>query len=340
MENINSYNLILKDLTNEITPEEKKSLDIWLTETPQNRDTYKQVIMLLDKIKPPQDVEFPDINTEWEKLAKSLDLSLDPSPSITRIHKTDYLKTEINQFPKRNLFRYAAAASILIASLILYYWFMAFPQESSNFVSTKNGEIRELSLTEGTQIKLNNASRLEYPNSFSPEERRVILEGEAFFQVSREERPFIVETKSTNVTVLGTKFNIRERDNGTIVTVTEGKVRFSLGDESSNKKIILEMNQMGVATNTDLSGPFDLDDAGKSLGWLQNRIIFDKTGLREAAEELERIYDVKIDVENSVLNSLSISGSFEKKSLDTVLEAICLTLELNYRTEGTGYLIY
>jgi transmembrane sensor len=192
-----------------------------------------------------------------------------------------------------------------------------------------------VTLSDGSLVRLNNASKIVYPESFPDSIRQVQLIGEAYFDVAAESRPFVVFTKNARIRVLGTEFNVWTRNEETRVIVKEGRVSFrSL--ESDETGLVLVENQMAVCkedlqpVETQPANPIGL------LGWLEGRIVFDETRLKEVADELSRIYDVEIGLQNPELDSLSISGSFQKKPLEEILEAICLTLDLEYRFEGGG----
>ena len=110
-------------------------------------------------------------------------------------------------------------------------------------------------LADGTKVWLNSASRLIYPQSFMGKERRVVLSGEAFFDVAHDaERPFIVETSRMNVKVLGTRFNVNDYDdneevsttlvNGSVEIVSGGQQAFRLvpGEQAYGEEDELEKN--------------------------------------------------------------------------------------------------
>jgi len=74
-------------------------------------------------------------------------------------------------------------------------------------------------------------------------------------------------------------------------------------------------------------------------GWRQQKIVFEDTPLVEIIEELERVYDVEIIIDDTGLSRLAVTGVFEQQPIEEILSAICLTLNLKYRVRGEGYII-
>ena len=81
-------------------------------------------------------------------------------------------------------------------------------------------------------------------------------------------------------------------------------------------------------------------DVGNMLGWLDGKIVFEQTNLAEVIAELQRVYDVSIELSNPALGQMTITGAFQNKPIESVLASICLTLNLQNRKEGGKYLIF
>ncbi len=141
--------------------------------------------------------------------------------------------------------------------------------------------------------------------------------------------------------MLGTKFNVWSRKNETRVFVNEGKVSLTTSGESGPAgKAIIHANYLAIAKDSQIENITEIQEAGRLPGWLEGKIVFNQTELAEVAEELERIYDRKITLEQKELGSLSITANFRKKPVKDILEAVCMALDLNYRKEANGFIIY
>ena len=278
---------------------------------------------------------------EWNKLEKNLDLQTEKESVTILPFKQE--KTTSPKLIKPRIIkwqRYAVAASFFIVLLAGALWLNYQASHRIMVVETQNSETKELLLADGTTVTMNSASKIEYLKSFSDSIRQVYLTGEAFFNVIPGQRKFIVVTKNNRISVLGTKFNIWARNEVARVIVEEGKVSFENLNSSEGEGFILKANQMAISKNKQIETPIDLTDTENFLGWLKGKIVFNKTALQEVVEELSRVYDINIKLENLTLAHHSISGSFEKKPIKDILEAICLTLDLQFKLESGTYIIF
>ena len=184
-----------------------------------------------------------------------------------------------------------------------------------------------LVLEDGTKVWLNSETNLRYPVTFTGATREVLLEGEAYFEVARDEkRPFIVRTrKRVNVQVLGTSFNVRAYgDEENVETVLEeGSVRMS-GDTSG---IVLVPGTMGVY---DASGMRSLTvDTELYTAWHKGHFIFQDETLEAILGKLSRWYGMKVFYRNEEVKQLVFSGNVRKyDTIRKLLEALELSGEV------------
>lgn len=161
-------------------------------------------------------------------------------------------------------------------------------------IATPRGGQYRVVLQDGSKVWLNAASSLRYPATFTGSTRTVELKGEAYFEIAGNARqPFIVQTPSQQVEVLGTHFNVNAyEDNAhTQTTLLEGRVRVSAG----NSGLILRpgeqasLNHMGALSKTPA-------DANAAIAWKNGYFIFNETYLSEVLQQLSRWYDVEADL--------------------------------------------
>ena len=231
-------------------------------------------------------------------------------------------------------YKVAAVFLLIIAAVFVYrlnrqVWIKA-PQLVER-VSPK-GKKLTLTLSDGSVIKLNAASRLVYPEKFSKNSREVALEGEAFFSVSKDaSRPFMVKSGDLTTSVLGTSFNLRafsEEETFKVAVVT-GKVSVSQNLQSGNE-IILEPNEIITYNQTNQSLEKQAGDVRHLTDWKDGILRFNNINLKAAAKEIEKWYGVEVMI-GSELESCIISGGYKNLSLEKLLKALQYSLNFQYQ---------
>ena len=211
------------------------------------------------------------------------------------------------------------------------------PVKSNELVIPHGGE-NTVILADGTTVHLNAGSKLTYPVRFAGKRRVVALEGEAYFDVVKDEtRPFIVQTHLGEVTVLGTAFNINAYTDASVyTTLVHGKVQFS---SSSIGTIILSPGEQAVVSaNGSEKRMVDLDEY---VGWVDGRYVFNNRPLGEIMQTFERWYDIQVYYETPHLRDITYSGSLKRYgTINSFLDALELTGDLTYKISGRNILIY
>ncbi|MDR1415751.1 MAG: DUF4974 domain-containing protein, partial [Odoribacteraceae bacterium] len=192
---------------------------------------------------------------------------------------------------------------------------------------------------DGTSVTLNAASRLVFPRRFAAGERRVRLEGEAFFDVSPDaSRPFIVEAEGLVVRVSGTRFNVSAYPGNAVrhATLVEGRVEVS-GDGFSPVGLLPgeQLYRSGEAWEKREV------DANLFISWLKGKFLFRDTELEEIARQLSRWYDVDVAFEDEGLKRIRFTGGVVRYDpLEELIRAIEATSNARFRVEGERLMIY
>jgi len=208
-----------------------------------------------------------------------------------------------------------------------------------NTIETPNGGRYEIALPDGTHVWMNVKSSLKYPSSFvSLKERRVELNGEAYFQVAKDKQhPFIVKTAQQEVTVLGTHFNISsyEDEKATKTTLIEGSI--SISGLNSKKSKILAPGQQAVVKNDEIKiGEADVDQA---LSWKNGDFVFAGEDLKAVMRQVARWYDVEIEYHGNVNSSGVVSTLSRTKKLSQLLKLLQINLGVHFKVEGRRVLV-
>ncbi|MCG8321284.1 MAG: FecR domain-containing protein, partial [Cytophagales bacterium] len=235
--------------------------------------------------------------------------------------------------------RAAAAAVVILSATFSYYHLSKTKQTHQNEItyalkSNPAGRKATFQLNDGTIVRLNAESALRYPEHFTDSNRVVYLEGEAFFEVERDEsRPFSVVTGNITTRVWGTSFYVKNdlQDKDIQVALVSGKV--SVLDQSGNT-IILEPDEMVTYSNNNIAkGTFDRD---RVFGWVDNKLTFYKADADEVVKRLEKWYGVKFIMQRQQMFEGPFSGVFENESLENVLKGIRYGSEIDFIYEING----
>ena len=207
-------------------------------------------------------------------------------------------------------------------------------------VVTAPGQMREVTLPDGTEVTLNVASSLKYNARYGKEAREVWLDGEAFFDVESDaECPFSIHSGMLDVNVTGTSFNVcaYPDDTRTSVTVKSGKVGVAYGDDDirmnlhPDEEIVINTDDSSVSRNTVT--------AKDAMAWMKGSLVFRQNTLPEAIRILRRYYPCDIELRDST-SRVRLSGTHDNKSLESVLESICFSAGLHYTENDGRYIIY
>ncbi|MDR0266263.1 MAG: FecR family protein [Sphingobacterium sp.] len=193
----------------------------------------------------------------------------------------------------------------------------------------------KITLSDGTRVWVNAQSNLKFPAQFSENERRVSLEGEAYFEVAHDaKKPFFVESKAGEIKVLGTHFNVFAYHDDIRATLVEGKVEVR---QHENK---LELNPgefASLSKNNMIKGSADIQ---QDLAWHNNEFYFKKETIVNIAHQLSRWYDLDVKFRGNVQLNKEYSGSIQRDvKLSQVLEMLSYVSNLRFEIHGKELII-
>ena len=211
-------------------------------------------------------------------------------------------------------------------------------------VVTQLGERSQVVLPDGTKVWLNSSSSVEYVAPFFSRQRRVKMEGEAYFEVEHDRRaPFVVSTNGLDIEVLGTRFNIRNDDNEHRVTTVllEGAVKaYASGREQASVRLH-PAQQLVFDTRTHAMRLTDCPSAERSINWIDGRFCFEHDTFGEIVAELKRYYNVDIRFMDNRLRDMRFSGNFRvEDGIYHIMSVLQLTYKFNYRIAGNDIELY
>lgn len=188
-------------------------------------------------------------------------------------------------------------------------------------------KITNIELEDGSAITLNQGSSLTRPERFDPNERRVSMVGEVYFEIEKDpDRPFIVETGNTFIEVLGTSFNVMEKDGAIEVFVDEGLVKIS----SAGQSLLLPAGTSGSfnpSSQTLTKQENTLIETHQF--WRNRQLVFKGATLADVFQTLEEAYAVDAHFENEQLKNCTITVTFDDESIERILRIISTTLNIS-----------
>ncbi len=266
-----------------------------------------------------------DVDKEWDRLSSIL--------LEDNIQKTETKKQFLSIYQS---LKYIAA--VFLGVILSFSVFYLMEKESVMISSkyklvTERGEKSFLQLPDGSKIWMNSCSTLEYDMDYGTENRNIYLNGEAYFEVAKNQQiPFIVKTQGgIDVKALGTAFNVSayREDAKLITTLFNGKV--AVQPTLTKQQVLLEPNQVAIyykEKNRIEVIPYDHKMYAK---WREGFLSFDMMRLEDITKLLERNYNVSFKFNNQQIKKLKFSGSFRNnEDLSELLEVIRINTNIEY----------
>ena len=249
----------------------------------------------------------------------------------------------LRRFSWKVIYRVAAVVLLLLLPLATYW--QGKEVVKHNFadmvVEAPLGARTKLYLPDGTLVWLNAGSKIVYSQGFGVDDRNLSLEGEGYFEVTKNEKiPFVVETRELNLKVLGTNFKNYPEDEEVTVNLMEGKVALQNELKKMPALYLAPREKMVLNKRTGIIKK-SKTHVEYSNAWSRNELFFDEELLEDIAKKLMRSYDVKIQVADSLRNK-RFYGSFKiiGNTIDEVLQTIASTNRMQYRYEDEKYILY
>ena len=236
----------------------------------------------------------------------------------------------------------AAAAAVILLCLSVGTVYLYMQPTSLQTVSTM-AETRNVILPDGSSVLLNRHSSLSYPKRFKSDNREVQLTGEAYFEVSKDQKhPFIVQTEHINVQVLGTHFNVDAYPDNPDVKTTLLTGSVAVSNKNNSVRMVLKPNEAAIYNKVEQKLTRKvLENAGDEISWRHGEFIFDDLPLQEIARELSNAFHVKIKITDEDIKDFRIRAHFtEGESLDQMLDLLQPAGNFSYSKTNDTILIH
>lgn len=243
----------------------------------------------------------------------------------------------------RRVASYTSAVACMMALVFFAGWKIAGRQTIQTkevTLITSEGSVGDYTLPDGSRVRLNSSSRLTYYNDFSGDIRLVSLDGEGFFEVSKNaQKPFVVEMNNLKITVLGTSFDAKSYpdDPTDRVILKTGSVAVDCPDGSHAKMV---PGEVLVYNKFDGSLGRSKVDANAVCRWYESYLEFDGESLENILGNISDRYRVSIDYKAkscSLSNRMSITITHEP--LEKVLDVLCKLFPISYQIQSDNHIV-
>lgn len=299
----NTVQLIIRYLQDDVQDYEQKIVENWIKGSESNRTYFEDIKKVWDTSETVADFSKIDVDKQWDKF-KSKTVKKTKSNKI-------YLKI---------------AASIVLLISLGYYINASF--NTTITLVAKAGAENKFVLPDNSEIWLKQGSELKYEKEFKGSARNVSLNGEGFFEVTKDpNKPFIVLTGNTTTKVLGTSFNLKNdlKTKQTELVLLSGKVEFL---SNNDKQILVPGDKVVAMSNGKL-----VKSINKNLNfssWKSGILKFEKTPIHQVIKDIELHYNKKITIKNQEFANCTLTTIFDNEPFDNVMQTLKILFDFTY----------
>ncbi len=308
--------LMYKKLKSDITPEELDLIDRYILED----ERHAQV--------------FEEIRQSWngQEFPHAIDSKLEFEQLKSRITATSVEKNKVRFLNWRSL----SIAASLILVMGFFIWQQNKDIDYKEFAALDT--VKEVTLKDGSLVSINQGSKIKIPSNFGEANREVLLEGEAYFDVKKnDDLVFEIKVDDMMVSVLGTAFNIKETIESITVMVDRGKVKVE--DTQKNEEQILEARET-TTYNKTMNAFIDEKIYNPNASyWKTKRLRFTQRTVTSAMNEIGSLFDKEIIVDDLAFAECEISGSFNAPSLISLLDSLKDQFGFEYSMSDTAVIL-
>jgi ferric-dicitrate binding protein FerR (iron transport regulator) len=310
----------LQEDTTEISPELKE----WLNEKVENRLEFEAYRKIWNEIRNIYIMKNFDAKAAWIKVNEA-----NRRHAVLKKRRSRIIHTASG-----------IAASVLLFVALSTSGFLRHTRLPVTAVEmeTDNGSRSNMILPDGTHVRLNSGSKISYAFNQKEKIREVAFSGEGFFEVSKDENPFIITTSDElQLKVLGTTFNLSayKGDETIETTLIEGTVEMG----RNGHKLVLKPGETGSYDKTKNTLQQISKISSHTYGWINDKIYMDDMPLVELCKQLERMYDVNITLQGEIGEKIRYNGVVHEESIADVLDALQKLSKINYKMKGKNITI-
>ena len=310
---------LLSYFNGELSEEEVLQVETWSKASEENRKLLEQIYYTAfvgDRVAVMNSVDV-------EGSLKKLKVAMKPKESAVKKRRSIGWK------------RYAIPLAAFLTGIVftIGFSYLALNKTSNYIVATTAGQRAQFVLPDGSKVWLNASTQLAYKSSLWSRERQVNLTGEAYFEVSKNGQPFIVNANGMQVEVLGTAFNISAYPNEEYqTTLVNGSVKVSA---EKGESLILKPSQQATIALGSNSIQVRTVDTSFYTSWVKGKINFKDQRLEDIMKTLSRWYDMNVVYENEKLKNIRFGCNLNRyEEITPFVKLLEKTEEVHVKIEG------
>jgi len=318
--NNDKWDLMAKYFAKEYSDNERNELMSWINENIENEILFFETQKNWEILNFKNNMKEVNVDKAWEKVKSKIERENELTVNIEKnsvFHLSTFMK-------------YAALGLLLISVGVVssrIYKNSIAKNNQIEYLAT-NSDKNEIILSDGTIVNLYPNSKLIYQKQFTTNERKVKLEGEAFFDVTKNpDKPFVIEVENTEVKVLGTSFNINSNlpEQQVEIFVETGLVQVTKknGQEES---VLIFPGDIVTVSKENINQTKNRNQ--NITAWKTKQIIFKEETLESVFNTLNKVYKANITCNDSTILDLRFTSTFKNQNFDSVISVICLAFDL------------
>lgn len=323
--------MLLAYLKGNLSESENKEVDLWVSKSADNYKKLEQIYYTTfvgDRLHAYESVDVEAALNKFHTKIKPQEIhTMDPHPFSTKLYRIK---------------KYGGLAAAFFTGIILSVGILLgiLAQPSTYQVSTFEGQRAHVVLPDGSYVWLNSSTKLAYQSGILSKERKVDVNGEAYFEVTKNKnKPFVVNSKGVRTQVLGTKFNVRARnqESKVVTTLFEGAIQMYTHSSDKLGQRLKPGETLEIDVTTHQSNLFTYNTPKDVLLWINGDLKFNNNTLGEMAEKFEKVYNVRFHFENEEVRQERFTCKFKTDfSLKEILSTLSLTQHFSYDITDDG----
>lgn len=305
----------------------------WLIQHPEKKPIVAKARWILENLSFNERWSSAERKAMWQVISENLEPK-QPETNVIPLNSANS-----RNLLARNKWYWMTAASVAV---LLLSFGLIYLQTRPNEIATKFGEMRSITLADGSVVTLNANSSLRYSKDFLEKPvREIWVDGEAFFEVTKrtvksKRVPFLVHANNLTIQVLGTAFNVINRRGKVDVVLEHGSVK--VVDEKNEQNTVLlkpgeKASQVREAA-TLYKQPIQVE---QYTSWKNRVILFKQKSLPELAEMMKDLYDIDLIIDNPALKQETFTGSFPTDSAGVFFDKLQKMYPIEIHKDGNSY---
>ncbi len=301
-----------------LSAEEMAEFESWKSQNPDDAEFFDDINALWEDSQRLETVKGQSSEERWNRLASVM---------------VDTPQKPVKVIPWRMIS--IAASMVLIATMA----FLLTRPKIVEIAVPLGAEAMVIYLPDSSKVTLSADSKISYHAKNWDVSRAVTLRGEGFFEVKKSDAPFVVSSLMSSVRVLGTSFNIKERNERVSVFCETGRVEVSAPQQEKKAIILTPGLSISRTSNESFGEPHLVRDLWKITSWRNGEFHFSADPLPIVFEEIERQFNIDIEPQKD-FSDIKFTGSFKRGNVNKALEIICLSSGLEFEVKNSKVRIF